>query len=111
MAVGSPTPDLTLTVTSAAGRPVLTLPRARLQARMPSGNVAQAPLRLGTVVIGTGEQCGLRVEDSRVSRQHAEVLLRDGIAVVRDLNSKNGTWVGSARIWEASLLTGVPVTI
>jgi hypothetical protein len=39
-----------------------------------------------------------RLEDSRVSRRHAEVFIEGGTWVVRDLGSSNGTYVNGERI-------------
>ncbi|MEO1236441.1 MAG: FHA domain-containing protein [Planctomycetota bacterium] len=36
--------------------------------------------------------------DSRVSRRHAEVSVQNGVWVVRDLDSSNGTWVNGDRV-------------
>jgi EAL domain-containing protein (putative c-di-GMP-specific phosphodiesterase class I) len=41
-----------------------------------------------------------------VSKEHAEIVLRDGVPWVRDLGSKNGTFVNSARVGEARLSEG-----
>ncbi|MEM8737743.1 MAG: FHA domain-containing protein [Planctomycetota bacterium] len=38
------------------------------------------------------------VNDSRVSRRHAEVSVQNGVWVVRDLGSSNGTWVNGEKI-------------
>lgn len=40
----------------------------------------------------------VRLLDSRVSREHAEVSVQNGIWVIRDLRSANGTWVNGQRI-------------
>ena len=41
---------------------------------------------------------GLVLPDGKVSRQHAELLLRNGMAVLRDRGSSNGTIVNGERI-------------
>lgn len=41
-----------------------------------------------------------------VSRQHCEVWLTEDALLVRDLNSRNGTFVDEARVQEAAVLTG-----
>ena len=40
----------------------------------------------------------LKLQDSRVSRQHAEIVLQDGAWLIRDLGSSNGTKVNGERI-------------
>jgi pSer/pThr/pTyr-binding forkhead associated (FHA) protein len=56
-----------------------------------------------TVVLGRdpdGAQIVIRSDDERyVSGQHAEIQFRiDGVAVVRDLGSSNGTWVNDRKV-------------
>ncbi len=46
----------------------------------------------------------LKLDDSRVSRRHAEVLLRDGVWLIRDLGSSNGTHLNGERITGTSEL-------
>lgn len=46
------------------------------------------------------------VPHASVSRQHCEVWLMDEALLVRDLSSRNGTFVDEARVGEAALLTG-----
>ena len=38
--------------------------------------------------------------DSEVSRRHAKVTIRDGVAAIDDLHSANGTYVNGERILE-----------
>ncbi len=52
----------------------------------------------GRVEIGRGKECGLTVCTDDASRRHAEVYGDGGSFVVRDLGSKNGTFVNGARI-------------
>ena len=40
----------------------------------------------------------VRLSDSRISREHAEVSVQNGVWVIRDLGSSNGTWVNGERI-------------
>tara|TARA_R110002095_G_scaffold34106_2_gene32613 strand:- start:1369 stop:1956 length:588 start_codon:yes stop_codon:yes gene_type:complete len=50
------------------------------------------------ITIGRDLECDIRVADSDVSRQHCELLIRDGELSVVDLNSRNGTCVNDLRI-------------
>ena len=52
----------------------------------------------GEVLIGRGPECALRLPSSGVSRIHASLQVDDRGAVLRDRDSKNGTWVNGARI-------------
>lgn len=50
------------------------------------------------MVIGRGPSCGLRIEDPSVSQQHASLRWRGDRWELRDLGSRNGTWVDGARL-------------
>lgn len=41
---------------------------------------------------------GIVLKDSRISRRHAEVSVQNGVWVIRDLESANGTWVNGDRV-------------
>ena len=66
-------------------------------------------LREGTTVIGRDASCDIAFSDPNLSRRHLECSVEGGRIVVRDLNTKNGTFVGSQRIEEARLPPGVPL--
>lgn len=51
------------------------------------------PVRRWPFVIGRDDVCQLRPASTEVSRQHCAIVLRDGRAFVRDLDSTNGTRV------------------
>jgi transcriptional regulator of acetoin/glycerol metabolism len=51
------------------------------------------PLEDGAIQIGRGMLGGVRLSDSRMSREHAEVRFAGGRWAVRDLQSRNGTAV------------------
>ncbi|MEM7626720.1 MAG: FHA domain-containing protein [Planctomycetota bacterium] len=40
----------------------------------------------------------IKLPDSRISRRHAEISVQNGVWVIRDLGSSNGTWVNGQRI-------------
>jgi DNA-binding NtrC family response regulator len=61
------------------------------------------PLRRGAVLVGRSRHCGLSINDPSVSSVHCEVQVTADGARIRDLGSRNGTWVGGARIREATL--------
>jgi DNA-binding NtrC family response regulator len=60
----------------------------------------------GPVTIGSEPSCHLVLEDRAVSRRHAVVSFADGEIRVQDLKSRNGTYVGGARVIEASVPLG-----
>ena len=57
------------------------------------------------IVIGRDPACGLVIAESGVSSMHAELMATPTGVRLRDLGSKNGTWVGDLRISEAYLTT------
>lgn len=59
------------------------------------------PFRIGRQ---TGNELILR--DSRVSRQHARIVLQDGRYVLEDLGSRHGTWVNGNQISKHKLQPG-----
>ncbi len=56
------------------------------------------PVRAGSATIGREPECDLQVLDSEVSRRHAKVTIRGGVATIEDLHSGNGTYVNGDRI-------------
>jgi DNA-binding NtrC family response regulator len=57
------------------------------------------------LTIGRSEACNLHVEDAEVSQVHAELRAQHDGVLLRDLGSRNGTFVGTTRIRDA-ILTG-----
>lgn len=64
-----------------------------------------------TFLVGRREDCDLALEFPLVSHVHAVIFRRGGRHFVRDLNSKNGTYVNARRIREAELQEGDEVRI
>ncbi len=60
-------------------------------------------LELGEQVVTLGRQddCDLVIDDRSVSRQHAQIEPADDGHMIRDLQSRNGTWVRGERIGAA----------
>ena len=104
----TPAPDLgpgeEIDVTPAHGieRPTFAPPGSDGELRILSGPGAgaNAPVRGGSATIGREPECDLQVLDSEVSRRHAKVTIRDGVATIDDLHSANGTYVNGERILE-----------
>jgi hypothetical protein len=63
---------------------------------LPSGQ--RVSLTQGTVTVGRLPECTISVNDSNISRNHAELRQGAGSYVVVDLNSTNGTLVNGVRI-------------
>jgi diguanylate cyclase (GGDEF)-like protein len=58
------------------------------------------------VLIGRRADADVHLHDDGISRRHASVLVRDGVARLADLGSQNGTFLEGARITEAELRDG-----
>ena len=52
----------------------------------------------GQLTVGRAPVCDLRLDDPKVSRQHATLEPLDGVLLVYDHASLNGTWVNDTRI-------------
>lgn len=63
------------------------------------------------LTIGRSSHCEIQIEDDNVSRKHAELTFRDGVAWIKDLQSTNGTYVNSKRVSEVPLNDGDLVLI
>jgi len=57
-------------------------------------------------MLGRSREAGLSVSHPMISRKHCEVREVDGLLVVHDLGSLNGTYVGGRRVREAPLPPG-----
>jgi DNA-binding winged helix-turn-helix (wHTH) protein len=62
-------------------------------------------LEEGENVLGRDPGTRGSIPDASISRQHAKVMLRNGVATVEDLGSKNGTFVGEMRVTKAAALS------
>ena len=105
-------------------------PRARTLVTVPSSSPGELPksafmlvltgTRFGElfrlppgrpVQIGRGEEVEIQLDDEGISRVHCSVEARGAEAIVRDLGSHNGTYVGGERITEKVLVDGDRVQI
>ena len=78
--------------------------QARLTAYPPDQAAITRPLDAGgTLRIGRAVDGGLRLDHPSISRAHAELTFRDGAWRLRDLDSKNGSFVDGIRVREAVL--------
>jgi pSer/pThr/pTyr-binding forkhead associated (FHA) protein len=55
-------------------------------------------LRRGRLLVGRSSGCQLVLEDSMVSRRHAELVVSDEAVIVQDLGSVNGIYVNARRV-------------
>src|SRR5689334_5223819 len=77
----------------------------------PKGRDLEAPLAVAPLVLGSSPECDLVLVDPRVSRRHCEVVLTERGVLLRDLGSKNGSFIGDVPIVEAFLPPGKKATI
>jgi hypothetical protein len=58
------------------------------------------------LLVGRHWACDIVLDDPTVSRRHAQLTFRDGAWLIRDLASKNGTFLNGASVIRASLRSG-----
>lgn len=85
--------------TATAARPVLDVDGRRYQ------------LTGARTVLGRGSEADIVIDDPGVSRQHAEIRVDGGSAVLRDLGSTNGTFVDGERAGTLPLVDGSTITV
>ena len=73
-------------------------------------NKSEVKLKLPTT-IGRSRTADLTVAHPKVSRQHCQIFERDGLLVVRDNGSLNGTYIEEAKITESVLKPGEKLTV
>lgn len=56
------------------------------------------------IVVGRKDDCDLRLEHKSVSKVHCVLVKTDGLLLLRDLGSTNGTRVNGTRVRRAALL-------
>src|SRR5205823_12033296 len=112
-----------------AARPPVSFRRARVLAtvRAPGGHPSDGvtmraqlvPLDGSSAVeivkdltlVGRKEDCDLRLDHKSVSKMHCVIVKTDGLLLLRDLGSTNGTRVNGQRIRRAALLPNDQLTI
>ena len=71
---------------------------------IPADGSAPFEITRDVVLVGRGEDCDLRVEHKSVSKRHCVLVRTDGLVLLRDLGSTNGTRVNGTRVRRAALL-------
>jgi hypothetical protein len=91
--------------------PVARGPRATLLVHDSSGVPRRVVADGGSLTIGRAEKNGLVLADGRASRQHARLTARDGLLILADLDSTNGTRVNGQPIRELAVGAGDQILI
>lgn len=70
-------------------------------------------ISVNRTLIGRSLDCDIRVANQEVSRHHVVIYREDGITMIRDLDSANGTFVNEVRIAERPIpiITGDTVML
>jgi predicted component of type VI protein secretion system len=63
------------------------------------------------VIVGRKEECDLRLDHKSVSKMHCIIVKTDGLLLLRDLGSTNGTRVNGTRVRRAALLPNDQIAI
>ncbi|MBX2810923.1 MAG: FHA domain-containing protein [Myxococcales bacterium] len=64
----------------------------------PDAKAGQRITLSGAAILGRAPDCGVQIQDRRVSRHHARVFLERGQWVLQDLDSPNGTVLNGVRV-------------
>jgi hypothetical protein len=78
------------------------------------GSLQGTTLALGqaTILIGRAPECTLVLEDDYASNRHARFVFNQGVWLIEDLGSTNGTFLGRSRVEAPTAVDpGVPVRI
>jgi Protein of unknown function (DUF3662)/Inner membrane component of T3SS, cytoplasmic domain len=91
--------------------PVVHAPDVVLEIHEPGRAPRRIPVSGAPIRIGRAPECELVLKDSRVSRRHARLHARNGVLVLTDLGSTNGTRVNGHRVTELVLGEGDRIEI
>jgi hypothetical protein len=81
--------------------------RPRFALRVTKGISNGERFRLeGDLVVGRAKESEVALTDPSVSRRHASIVLVNGVPMVRDLGSRNGTFVNGERVTSRTLRDG-----
>src|SRR3954454_4305177 len=71
---------------------------------IPSNGDPPIPITKDLTVVGRREFCDVAISHSSLSKRHCVIVRTDGLLMVRDLASTNGTKVNGQRVMWAALL-------
>lgn len=70
----------------------------KLKVQAGSNEGKEIPVPMARFLIGRSDECQLRPKSDAISRNHCTILINDDDVTVRDLNSRNGTFVNDERV-------------
>jgi pSer/pThr/pTyr-binding forkhead associated (FHA) protein len=70
------------------------------------GTIQDFPLPSTVTLIGRRQECDLCIPLSVVSRKHCEISINQNKLMIRDLHSKNGTFINGQQVEDAHLNPG-----
>jgi pSer/pThr/pTyr-binding forkhead associated (FHA) protein len=76
-----------------------------------SGKVVEVPLSSVPVTIGRSDKADIMLDDEKASRLHCGIRWLDNEFLLKDLTSKNGTFLNNERIESAALAIGDRIRI
>ncbi len=71
---------------------------------IPADGGAPIPITKDVTVLGRREYCDIQIDDPSLSKRHCVLVKTDGLLVIRDLATTNGTKVKGQKIRWAALL-------
>src|SRR3954453_22154591 len=84
----------------------------RMKAELvPNNGAPPIPITRDVTVVGRREFCDVQVNDPSLSKRHCILVKTDGLLVIRDLGTTNGTKVKGQRIRWAALLPDDRITL
>ena len=84
---------------------------AWLVVEVPGGTDRWTEIAEQPLVVGSGADCQVQVDDPHVSHHHAELSRAPGGVLLRDLGSSNGTRVANIAIKEVVLSSGADIVV
>src|SRR3954452_3539581 len=78
---------------------------------VPDNGDPPIPITRDVTVVGRREFCDVQVNDVSLSKRHCVLVKTDGLLVIRDLGTTNGTKVKGQRIRWAALLPDDRITL
>lgn len=78
---------------------------------IPTDGGPAIPIVKDVTIVGRREFCDVQIENDSLSKRHAVLVRTDGLLMVRDLASTNGTKVNGQRVMWAALLPNDRLTL